>query len=69
MSRTSRLCFTLPQRGAKRSPSFGGIAALLDGFFDMRGKLLVDLAAQPIAAKGIAIRDHNDISHLLAKPS
>ncbi len=45
--------FALPQRGAKRSARFGGVAALLDRFLDVRLELFVDLAAQTIAAKYI----------------
>jgi hypothetical protein len=41
--------FALPQRGTERLPSFGGIATVLDGLFEVRLNLLVDLAAQAIA--------------------
>ncbi len=53
MTRTSRLLFALAQRGAEGPAGFGGIAALLDGFLDVRLELFVDFAAQAIAAKNI----------------
>src|ERR1700704_429634 len=43
----------MPQRGAKRPPSFGGITTLGDRFFNMRFELLVDLSIQTFAAKNI----------------
>jgi hypothetical protein len=52
----------LPKRGTECFASFGGVAALLDGFLDVRLKLFVDLAAQTIAAKGIVMRDQRDMS-------
>ncbi len=49
MRRMSRLCFALAQRGAERAARFGGIAALLDGFGDVRRELFVDLAVEAVA--------------------
>jgi hypothetical protein len=43
----------MPECGAERPPGFHWIAALLDGFLEMRFELFVYLAAQTIDAKYI----------------
>jgi hypothetical protein len=44
---------TVPQRGAEGSADFGGVAALFDGFFEVEGEFLFDVAAGAISAKNI----------------
>jgi hypothetical protein len=43
--------FTLSKWRAKSAPDFGRIAALLDGFRDVRFKLFIDLPTQPVSSK------------------
>ena len=52
-SRMSRLSSRRRSADPNALPRFDGVAALADRFFDVRLKLFVDLAAQPIAANHV----------------